>query len=398
MIDARLDLAPDRTVAPPGVKRLATFGVFVANGAGIGCWAAAVPRVKADLALSDATLSIALLAFAAGAVIAMPLMGLFAHRLRSGPASIIAGFGFAAALAALGFARSLETLSAATFLAGATHGAMDIAMNANASDLERRWGRPIMSSFHAGFSLGGAAGAVLGGWFGELGTVWGLLGPALLASLLVAVAAPILAREGRGFGGAAFAAPSRRLLPLAALAFVSMATEGAVGDWSGTYLARSGVAPGPAVAAYAAFSLLMVVGRIVGDRIVAAAGTRATVGLGALIAASGLAVSATWPGLAGGVVGFGLVGAGLANVVPVVFSVAGRTGSSSAVGIASAATSGYAGLLIGPVVIGAVASAADLRSAIVMLAGIALIAAVFASSRAGGLARGVRTGAIERAR
>ena len=388
MIDARLELAPDRTVATPWPQRLATLGIFVANGMGIGCWAAAIPRVKADLALSDGTLSVALLAFAAGAIIAMPLMGLFSNRLRSGPASVIAGLGFAAALAALGFAGSLETLSAATFLAGATHGAADVAMNANASDLERRWGRPIMSSFHAGFSLGGAAGAVLGGWLGELGTVWGLLGPALLASLLVAVAAPFLAHEGGGFGGAAFAAPSRRLLPLAALAFVSMSTEGAVGDWSGTYLARSGVAPSAAVAAYAAFSLLMVTGRIVGDRIVAAAGTRTTVGLGALVAAAGLAISAASPGLMGGVVGFALVGAGLANVVPVIFSVAGRTGPSSAVGIASAATSGYAGLLIGPVVIGAVASAANLRSAIVMLAAVALIAAAFASSRAGGLARG----------
>jgi predicted MFS family arabinose efflux permease len=385
MTDARLELAPDRIVAPPWARRLATLGAFVANGAGVGCWAAAIPRVKADLALSDATLSVALLAFAAGAIIAMPLMGVFAHRLRGGPASIIAGFGFAAALVAIGFAPSLEALSAATFVAGATHGAMDIAMNANASDIERRWGRPIMSSFHAGFSLGGAAGAVLGGWLGEFGTLWGLTGPALLASLIVAVSAPILAGEGSGFRGASFAAPSRRLLPLAALAFVSMSTEGAVGDWSGTYLARSGVAPGFAVAAYAAFSLLMITGRIVGDRIVAAAGPRLTVGLGALIAGAGLAVSAASPGLAGGVVGFGLVGAGLANVVPVVFSVAGRTGSSSAVGIASAATSGYAGLLIGPVVIGAVASAADLRSAIVMLAGVALFAAAFASSRAGGL-------------
>ena len=87
MIDARLALAPDRIVAQPWAQRLATFGVFLANGAGIGCWAAAIPRVKADLALSDATLSVALLAFAAGAIIAMPLMGLFAHRLRSGPAS-----------------------------------------------------------------------------------------------------------------------------------------------------------------------------------------------------------------------------------------------------------------------------------------------------------------------
>ena len=91
-------------------------------------------------------------------------------------------------------------------------------------------GEPIMSSFHAAYSLGGAAGALLGGWLGETAVALGLLGPALLSSLLVAVTVPFLAREGGGFSGAGFAAPSRRLLPLAALAFVLMATEGAVGE------------------------------------------------------------------------------------------------------------------------------------------------------------------------
>jgi MFS family permease len=118
MIDARIEPATDGTEALPWAQRLATLGVFVANGLGIGAWAAAIPRVKSDLALSDATLSAALLSFAAGAIVAMPLMGLFAHRLRSGPASVVAGFAFAAALAALGFARSLESLSAARRFAG----------------------------------------------------------------------------------------------------------------------------------------------------------------------------------------------------------------------------------------------------------------------------------------
>jgi Major Facilitator Superfamily len=388
LIDARLELAPDKAEAPPWPQRLGTLSVFLANGLGIGSWAAAIPRIKADLALSDAGLSFALLAFAAGGIVAMPLTGLLAHRLRSGLASIVGGFAFAAATAAIGSARSLEALSATAFLAGMTSGVMDVAMNANASDVERRWGKPLMSSFHAAFSLGGAAGALLGGWLGARGTALGLLGPALVSSLLVIGAVPSLKREGHGFHGAGFAVPNRRLLPLAVLSFVLMATEGAVGDWSGTYLARSGVDPGATAAAYAAFSLLMITGRIVGDGIVGAAGTRATVGFGALLAGAGLTISGAWPGLAGGVIGFGLVGAGLANVVPVLFSVAGRIGSSPAVGVASAATAGYAGLLIGPVVIGAVASGVGLRSTIVMLAGVALLSALFASSKAGGLARG----------
>src|ERR1700735_5614593 len=112
MIDARLELADNESIGPPWPQRLGTFSVFLANGLGIGSWAAAIPRVKADLGLSDAELSVALLAFAAGALVAMQLMGLFGHRLRSGPASVIAGFAFAGALAVLGFAKSLETLSA----------------------------------------------------------------------------------------------------------------------------------------------------------------------------------------------------------------------------------------------------------------------------------------------
>jgi Major Facilitator Superfamily len=344
MTDVRLESAANEEIGPLWRPRLGTLSVFLANGLGIGAWAAAIPRVRADLALSDAGLSLALLAFAAGGIVAMPLTGLLAHRLRSGRASVVAGFAFAAAVAAIGLAGSLATLSAMACLAGMTSGVMDVAMNANASDVERRVGRPLMSSFHAAFSLGGAAGALLGGWLGESRTALGLSG-----------------------------------------SFVVMATEGAVGDWSGTYLARSGVGSGATASAYAAFSLLMITGRVVGDGIVGVAGSRATVGFGALLAGAGLAISAAWPGLAGGVIGFGLVGAGLANVVPVLFSVAGRIGSSPAVGVASAATAGYAGLLIGPVVIGAAASAAGLRPTIVMLAGVALVSALFASSKAGGL-------------
>ncbi len=123
MTDARLELAPDRTAAPPWPQRFATLGVFLANGLGIGSWAAAIPRVKADLALSDAGLSFALLAFAAGGIVAMPLTGLFAPSFAQRPASVVAGFAFAAALAAIGFAQSLEILSAMAFLAGMTSGA-----------------------------------------------------------------------------------------------------------------------------------------------------------------------------------------------------------------------------------------------------------------------------------
>ena len=144
-------------------------------------------------------------------------------------------------------------------------------------------------------------------------------------------------REGHGFHGAGFAVPNRRLLPLAALSFVLMATEGAGGDWSGTYLARSGVDPRTTAAAYAAFSLLMITGRIVGDGIVGAAGSRATVALGALIAGAGLAISAAWPGLVGEAAHRLRTGWRRSPPMSCLFSSAspGGSGSSPAVGVAS---------------------------------------------------------------
>jgi MFS family permease len=385
-MDARLDLARVPAAVLFGRERPAAFGLFFANGLAIGAWAAAIPRLKAALHLSDGSLSLVLLSFAAGAVVTMPLVGFAGARLRSGPATVAAGTVFVTALMALAFAPSLAVLCAMALIAGAANGAMDVAMNAHASDIERRWGRPLMSSFHAGFSLGGAAGAISGSLLAAWAPALGLLGPGLIGGLVIALGGGVLGNAGCGLGRGALAFPSRRLLPLAALAVVVMMTEGAVGDWSGAYLMQSGVAVVYVAGAYAAFSLLMIVGRIFGDRFVRLLGPRATVGFGGLAAAAGLAIAFAAPGLAAGVIGFGLVGAGLANVVPVIFSVAGRAGPSPAVGIASAATAGYAGLLVGPAAVGAVASAADLRLAIAMLALLALLAAGLAFSGAGGLA------------
>ena len=368
-------------------ERLATLGVFFANGLGIGAWAAAIPRLKENLSLSDGALSLVLLSFAAGALAAMPLTGLIAARLSSGRATSAAGLAFVAALAAPVLSPSLPLLCAATLVVGAANGAMDVSMNAQASDVERRWGRPIMSSFHAAFSLGGAAGALLGAWLATYATALGLWGPCLIGLAIIGLAAGPLWDNGRRLGSGSLILPGRNLLPLAALALLSMMTEGAVGDWSGTYLMQSGVAIGLVASAYAAFSLCMIIGRSFGDAVVRLAGSRATVGFGALLAAAGLAISVAWPGLPAGIVGFALAGAGLANVVPVIFSTAGKVGSSPAVGIASAASAGYAGLLLGPAAVGVVASVADLRMAIAMLALVALGAAALAFSPAGGLMR-----------
>ena len=137
--------------------------------------------------------------FAAGGIVAMPLTGLLVHRFRSGLASIVAGFAFAAAVAAIGFTRSLETLSVIACLTGVTSGVTDVAMNAKASDVERRSGRPIMSSFHAAFSLGGAGGRLVGRLAWGEGNGFGSPGPRSAVVAACRVAVPLLMREGHGF-------------------------------------------------------------------------------------------------------------------------------------------------------------------------------------------------------
>jgi hypothetical protein len=357
--------------------------VFLANGLGIGAWAASIPLLKARLLLSDGALSLALVAFAAGAVLAMPVAGLAAPRLGAGRAARLAALAFAASLLLPPLAGSLAALVAAAFAVGVTNGALDVAMNAHASDVERRWGAAIMSSFHAAFSAGGLAGAVLGMGLGGAGAGWTMGGAAALGAAFALASWRAL---GAGGTAAVSVGPSLMLpgwsaLPLCAAAGLGMVCEGAVADWSAVYLRTVGSAPpGPAAAGYAAFSAAMLAGRLAGDGAVRALGRVAVVGLGGALATAGLALAVAMPAPLPGAAGFALVGLGLSNVVPAVFSAAGRLGASPASGIAMAATAGYAGFLAGPAVIGGIAQAAGLRAGVALLTACAGAVAVLAGA------------------
>jgi MFS family permease len=162
--------------------------------------------------------------------------------------------------------------------------------------------------------------------------------------------------------------PERALLPLCAAALLCMLCEGAMGDWSAVYLATvAGATASRAAFGYAAFSAAMVVGRVFGDRVVRGVGRARVVAAGALIAGAGLSLAVAWPVPAAATLGFALVGIGLSNVVPAIYSAAGRRGPTPAAGVAMAATAGYSGFLVGPVAIGATAQSVGLRAAILLL-------------------------------
>jgi MFS family permease len=369
--------------APVRSARWSTFAMFLANGFAFGAWATAIAPLKAMLSLSAAWLSIALLAMAIGGVVAMQPANRIIQRLGgTGRATRLSSFAFGLALVLPLLSPSLPVLVACCALLGATNGIMDVAMNAHAAGVERSWGSAIMSSFHAGWSLGGLIGTGFGAMLLSLGTpTHALMLP--VAATVLALAAVATPQLGAGDhhpaeSGALFRLPERRLIALAAILTLCFMIEGAMADWSGIYLTTIGETPARAAAGYGAFSALMVTGRLFGDVVVRRVGRPLVVSVGCAMATVGLIVATAVPHLVTVVAGFALVGAGLSNVVPCVFSTAAQRASSPAAGISEVATAGYGGLLGGPPLIGAIAAAWGMRSGIGVIAVAATLATLVA--------------------
>ncbi|GAC1479698.1 MAG: MFS transporter [Acetobacteraceae bacterium] len=346
--------------------------MFLANGAGFGAWAASIPAVKQALGLSASALGAALLAVAAGAMLAMPLAGWLGAR---GIPRLLSWTGLAVMLAlpGPGLAPSLFLLAPALLLMGAAAGSMDVCMNARAAEVERAGGHPIMSSFHAAFSLGGLLGTALvalAAWLGA-GRAAGLLATAALIAAATAAHAlldpkPDLAQPDGAGAAPRLAWPSRALAGIGALCLLAFFAEGAIADWSGVFLAQVAHFPPPlASAGFAAFSAAMVIGRLAGDWAVRRHGPTKTLRLGALTAAAGIALAIAIP--IAGPAGFFLVGLGAANLAPILFTAAGRAGTATSTGVAAVATLGYAGMLLGPPAIGLLADQTSLRAALALL-------------------------------
>jgi MFS family permease len=358
--------------------RWAVATVFLANGALMGTWAAHIPLVEQRLAISHSTLGIALLAMALGALVAMPIGGAAIARFGSAAVTRASTLAWVASFPLPVLAPDPALLIAALLLFGAANGVMDVAMNAHGVTVEGRLGRPIMSSLHGMWSLGGLAGA---GAAAVLLPFLPALGQALIATLTVAVAggAALLfllpSHEDSNQAGSSFALPDRATLGLGILCFLVMTSEGAVLDWSALHLRTSlEVGAGIAATGFAAYSATMAGGRFIGDWLRGHVGPVALVRASALLAALGLAAALVVPSPAVAVAGFAVVGLGLSNLVPTFFSAAGQMpGKSAGTAIAAVATMGYSGFLAGPPLIG---FAAELTS-LAMALGLVVVACLF---------------------
>jgi predicted MFS family arabinose efflux permease len=352
--------------------RLATRLSFVVAGFGIACWAPLVPFAKQRLAVDDGTLGLLLLCIGIGSVVAMLLTGPLSSRYGSKPVILAGGFGLAVFLPVLSVAATPTTVALVLLAFGASLGSIDVAMNVHAVEVERAADQPLMSGFHALFSIGGFAGATLMTFLLSLG-VAPLLGTLLCSAIMVAAMAlawPRLMTGAQGERGPLFVMPHGIVLLLAALAAACFLAEGAILDWSALLVTDGGLVTATSGGVgYMLFAVAMTAGRLVGDSIIARIGDRNTLFWGGVLAIAGFVLLLTAPLAAVAMAGFLLIGLGASNIVPVLFRKAGsQKAMPSALAVGAITTTGYAGILVGPAAIGFVSKAVGLHAAFWMVA------------------------------
>lgn len=370
------------------IARLGVLLMFFINGALFASWVSRIPQIQAKFALSEGELGLILLGLAVGVLSALSLAGGLIARYGSRMVTVGAGTALCLVLPLLALMPHPVTLWLALFVFGGAMSLMDVAMNAQAVEVERRYARPLMSSFHAAFSIGGFVGAAVGALIVsqniELLPHFTIAGGLFLA-LALASSRVLLETERKSkaeASGSVLQLPSRALLPLGAVAFCCALGEGAMADWSGVYL-ESVVQTSASTAAFgfAVFSLFMTAGRVSGDWLARRISPVMMVRVGSVIATIGMLIAILLPQTSTVLFGFALVGAGLSVIIPLAFSAAGNMpGMESGAGIAGVATIGYAGFLAGPPVIGLIAEATSLQVSLGLIA--LLIGTIFFTSRA----------------
>jgi MFS family permease len=361
---------------------VAVASAFAINGIAGGNWVVRIPAIQDRLDLSEATLGLALLGMPLGAIIVMPLAGSWAARFGSRNIVRIGTFMICAGVMLPGLAPSLLALTLALIIYGIGNGIQDVAMNAHGVAVEKRYGRTIMSSFHAFFSIGAMVGAVIGGLVAQAGVSTRV--HLITVGLLLAVATTIVMRyllpaevdaSDSATREPVFVRIPRAVLGLGIVGFCALLAEGAMADWTAVYLDSTlNTSPGLAAAGYAVFSLAMTIGRLTGDRLTDELGPVRIVQFGGIFSAVGVGLALLLANPYVALLGFGLTGLGLSIIVPVVFSSAGRSAViAPSRAISAVTTTGYFGFMVGPPMIGFLAHFISLRGSLGVVVVLSLV-------------------------
>jgi fucose permease len=352
--------------------RFAVSVLFLVKGLIEASWVSRIPTIQETIHADTGALGVALLGTAIGAIIAMPCVGwLLAHYNRR-TVTITVCLIYCMALPFIALAPNAWGLFAALVLYGACSGGVDIAVNAEGVEVDRTSRRPVMSSFHGLYSLGGMLGALAGSLISRhhIAPLSHFIAMSLTLGFVVLLTMPLLSTAPVHVAEVTpFALPPRSILGLGALAFCILFGERAMGDWSGIYMVQNGATDAFAASGYAVFSAAMTAGRFAGDWLIHRFGETRMLQAGSAFAACGLSLGLLAGGANGGLFGFLCVGAGFSFIVPILFRAGGRTpGVPTGVGIASVTTMGYTSFLVGPPLIGFAARSVGLRGALGFIA------------------------------
>lgn len=377
-------MSPDRRLTR---ARLGILSTFALAGALCAVWTVRMPALKQKLDLTDAQLGLEVLGWGVGALITMTLAARIIGRHGSRRVLRLALPATACCLALVGLAPNFAMLIVSGLAFGLCFGLVDVAMNTQASTVERAYGRPLMGGMHAGWSLGAVTGGLLGAataWLG-FGFTGALCLFAVIGLPLTLAVGPLYLAETRAEADERARTPRPRLPLLVylfgALVFCSYLTEGSIADWSGVYLRDSlGAAETVAALGYPMFEASMFLGRMCADRITTRLGARTVVLAAGVFAAAAFTLVALAPTPLFALVGFALVGIGVCAVTPIAMSLAGAAGGAHTErAIAAASTFGYSGLLLGPVVIGFISAAVSLRFGYAVVIGVCVAIAMGAN-------------------
>ena len=362
-------------------SRIAVSSLFFFMGFIFASWASRIPVFKNQFHLNEAELGTVLFMLPLGSFIALPFAGWSVDRFGSRIMGVISTSAYGLALYALSQSQTSFSLSVLLFIFGFFGDTVNISMNTQALDLQTAYRRPILSSFHALWSLGALSGALLGGWTlkTQIGTEMHFLMVAIAVGVLCFLSwFYLMPHDGsKEKGNKLLALPDRSLLLIGVVCLCCTLCEGAMADWSALYYNEVKVDTTTiSTTGFTAYVLMMAMGRFSGDRLVMAMGYRKVLIMDGILVAGGmaLALALKQPWLV--IAGFGLVGFGVSTVIPIAYTAAAKSETMKAsVALAAVSTIGFTGFLIGPPLIGFIAHEIGLRAALalVILLGILII-------------------------
>jgi len=350
--------------------RIAVALTYFCMGLCFATWASRIPDIKTALKLTDAALGTILFALPVGQFLMMPFSGRLVTRFGSRNVILFALPAYTLCLTNLGLANNGWQLASGLFLFGIFGNMCNISINTQGIATEKIYNRPIMSAFHGGWSIAGFTGAFVGLIMIHLKVppythFW------IVVSLVVVIislnagklvqgkATPTMASSKKRF----FSKPDSTLLQLGVIGFCSMASEGAMFDWSGVYFKDVVQTPSSLVIlGYTSFMIMMSAGRFIADGLVLRFGRKRLLQVSGIMISSGLFISVLFPYLVTSTIGFMMVGLGVSSIVPSVYSAAGRQGKvAPGIALATVSSVSFLGFLMGPPLIGYISAAAGLR-------------------------------------